>query len=92
VKSAPPVDDAAARRVLAYWDAAFSAGAGERSALLRAAICARLGQLGIALDDARNAQDAEQIATCGAAVAVLVVRAGEEIVIARETERLLGAA
>ncbi|MEA2189136.1 MAG: acetate kinase [Solirubrobacteraceae bacterium] len=70
----------------------FSAGAGERSALLRAAICARLGQLGIALDDVRNGQDAEQIAVCGAAVAVLVVRAGEEIVVARETERLLGAA
>jgi acetate kinase len=70
----------------------FSAGAGERSALLRAAICARLGQLGIALDEARNGQGAEQIAASGAAVAVLVVRAGEEIVVARETARLLGAA
>jgi acetate kinase len=70
----------------------FSAGAGERSALLRAAICARLGQLGVTVDDARNAGDAEQIAVAGAAVAVLVVRAGEEIVVARETAQVLGAA
>lgn len=68
----------------------FSAGAGERSALLRGAICARLGQLGVAIDAARNAQDGEQIAAPGAPVAVLVVRAGEEIVVARETARVVG--
>jgi acetate kinase len=67
----------------------FSAGAGERSALLRSRVCARLGQLGVALDDARNARHAERIEAAGAAVAVLVVRAGEEIVVARETARLL---
>jgi acetate kinase len=70
----------------------FSAGAGERSALLRAAICARLCQLGVAVDEARNASDAERIAAAGAPVAVLVVRAGEEIVIARETAQVLRAA
>ena len=69
----------------------FSAGAGEHSALLRAAICARLSQLGIALDDERNGQHAEQITARGARVAVLVVRAGEEIVVARQTARLLDA-
>jgi acetate kinase len=68
----------------------FSAGAGERSALLRSAICARLGQLGVALDEALNGQHAEQITAPGARVAVLVVPAGEEIVIARETAHVLG--
>lgn len=67
----------------------FTAGAGERSALLRAAICARLGQLGVTLDETRNARHAEQIAVHSAPVAVLVVRAGEEIVVARETASAL---
>ena len=40
---------------------------------------------------ARNAQHAEQIAAAGAPVAVLVVPAGEEIVIARETASVLAA-
>jgi acetate kinase len=70
----------------------FSAGAGERSALLRGAICARLCQLGVTVDDARNAGDGEQIAAAGAAVAVLVVRAGEEIVVARQAAQVLGEA
>ncbi len=70
----------------------FTAGAGERSAAVRQAICARLGQLGVALDEPRNAQHAEQIAAAGAPVAVLVVRAGEEIVIARQTQQALTSA
>jgi acetate kinase len=67
----------------------FTAGAGERSALLRAAICSRLG---IALDGERNARHAEQIAAHGTRVAVLIVEAGEEIVVARQTARLLDTA
>jgi acetate kinase len=67
-----------------------SAGAGERSPALRSAICARLSQLGVMLDVACNARDATRIGAPGAAVAVLVVPAGEEIVIARETARVLG--
>jgi acetate kinase len=67
----------------------FSAGAGERSALLRAAVCARLGQLGVALDGERNTRHAQQIAAPGARVAVLVVHAGEEFVIARDTARVV---
>jgi acetate kinase len=59
--------------------------------VLRGAVCARLGQLGVALDTARKAQGATQIGASGAPVAVLVVRAGEEIVVARETAQLLSA-
>jgi acetate kinase len=68
---------------------AFTAGAGERSASLRAAVCERLGQLGVALDDAGNARVAAQIGAAGAQGAVLVVPAGEEIVNPRETARAL---
>jgi acetate kinase len=67
----------------------FTAGAGERSALLRTQVCTRLAHVGVSLDEPRNAQHAEQIAADGAPVAVLVVPAGEEIVIARQTARLL---
>ena len=69
----------------------FTAGAGERSSLLRANVCARLTHLGVALDVVANAQHEERIAVAGSPVAVLVVAAGEEIVIARETARVLGA-
>jgi acetate kinase len=67
----------------------FSAGAGERSALLRSAICARLGQVGVLLDETANARHAERVAAAGARVAVFVVPAGEETVIARETASVL---
>jgi acetate kinase len=70
----------------------FSAGAGEHSSLLRASICARLVHLGVELDPASNAGHADRISAERAPVAVLVVPAGEEIVIARETARVLGAA
>jgi len=70
----------------------FSAGAGEHCAQLRAEVCERLGQLGVAIDSSRNGRHAEQIAAVGAAVAVLIVPAGEEIVIARDTAGILGAA
>jgi acetate kinase len=67
----------------------FTAGAGEHSARLRTAICARIGHLGVVLDEVANAQDAERIAAAGAPVSVLVVPAGEEMVVARETGRVL---
>jgi acetate kinase len=68
----------------------FSAGAGEHSPLLRADVCARLGHLGVALDAAANERGDERIDATAAPVAVLVVPAGEEIVVARQTQRLLG--
>jgi acetate kinase len=70
----------------------FTAGAGEGSAALRAAVCARLAQLGVGVDATRNAEHAEQIAPPGAAVAVLIVAAGEEIVVARDTATVLDGA
>jgi acetate kinase len=69
----------------------FTAGAGERSSLLRATVCARLEALGVAIDAVRNAGHEERIDDRrGSAAAVLVVPAGEEIVVARQTARLLG--
>ena len=58
----------------------------------RSEVCARLEQLGVSLDEGANARSAEQIAAPGARVAALVVPAGEEVVVARETDRVLGSA
>jgi acetate kinase len=67
----------------------FSGGAGEGSALLRASVCGRLEQLGVTLDAVLNNRCAGLISAAGAAVDVLVVPAGEEIVIARQAAQLL---
>jgi acetate kinase len=69
----------------------FTAGIGERAAGVRSAICSRLAFLGVRLDEDANARadgDAE-ISPPAAGVAVRVVVAREDVVIARETRRVL---
>jgi acetate kinase len=72
---------------------AFTGGAGEGSPRLRAEAARRLGFLGVAIDDARNisAEPDADVSAAGAAVRTLVVRAREEIVIARAVRRALAA-
>jgi len=70
----------------------FTAGIGENQVEVRAAICARLDQLGIRLDPEKNAQvRAEEavISADDARVKVLVIPTNEELVVAREVRRLL---
>ena len=70
----------------------FTAGIGENRAELRAAICANLDQLGIVLDTEKNAATRATEAIISAAnsrVKVLVIPTNEELVVARETKRLL---
>ncbi len=72
---------------------AFAAGVGEHSATLRAAVCADLRFLGLHLDPARNEAgpvDAD-IAEAGSPARILVIHTREELQIAREVRRLLGA-
>ncbi len=70
----------------------FTAGIGENTTPLRAAICERLDQLGIVLDPERNAairaQEAE-ISAPASRVRVLVIPTNEELVVAREVKRHL---
>ena len=68
----------------------FTGGIGENSAELRAAVCERLGFLGLRLDPARNAAspaDAD-VAKSDSAVRVLVVRTAEDWEIACECRRM----
>ncbi len=70
----------------------FTAGIGENRAEVRSAVCARLDQLGIELDPVANGRvRAEEavISAAGSRVRVMVIPTNEELVVARETWRLL---
>ena len=67
----------------------FTAGIGERSPEIRARICARLGLLGVALDEDANAASATWIDADGAGPHVLVIPTDEERMIALATLALL---
>ena len=64
----------------------FTAGIGENSTAIRAAICARLEWLGLRLDKAANAAGATRISAPDSAVEVLVIATDEEAMIARHTQ------
>ena len=69
----------------------FTAGIGENSPVMRSRIAARLQWLGITLDEEKNAAGApdSDISTAGSPVRVLIVPTDEEVMIARETMKLL---
>jgi acetate kinase len=69
----------------------FTAGIGEHDAALRAAIAARLGWLGVAIDAQANERHAERIDASLSDVAVFVIPTDEESVIAGEALDLLAA-
>ena len=69
----------------------FTAGIGENDAAMRSKICAYLGYLGIAINEAANAKRGEEIviSTEDSKVNVLVIPTNEELAIARETVALV---
>jgi acetate kinase len=71
---------------------AFAGGIGENAWRVREAICRDMEFLGIALDDAKNHERASSdrvISAANSKVAVMVVYTNEEIIVARETVRVL---
>ena len=73
----------------------FSGGIGENSVSLRAAVCRDAAWLGVRLDSAANAAAARgvrRISTADSKVAVWVVPANEELMIARHALELVEAA
>ncbi len=73
----------------------FTAGIGERSPILRQAICEGLAGLGVRLDPAKNRRVISEEAFIHAPasrVKVLVIPTREEYMIARETERVVSKA
>ena len=69
----------------------FTGGIGEHQPRTRAAICVRLGWLGVKLDHAANGANATSISATDSAVAVLVIPANEEQQIASDVVHLLTA-
>ncbi len=71
----------------------FSGGIGENSAAIRSRICRGLGALGLELDEARNAACtdacAHVISTDSSRLQAWVIPTDEELLIARDTARLL---
>lgn len=70
----------------------FTAGVGENSPTLRKAICTNLTFLGVELDEQANAarsSEDRRISTERSPVQVLVIPTNEELVIARDTHRLI---
>jgi acetate kinase len=72
---------------------AFTGGVGERAAEIRARAVQGLEFLGLAIDPERNESAADgdaEISAEGARAATLVLRAREDVEIARQTRRVLG--
>jgi len=67
----------------------FTAGVGEHSSFVRAAVCGRLAHLGVELDADANARGDAEIGAVESAVRVVVVHAREDVVIARAVRALL---
>lgn len=67
----------------------FTAGIGERSATIRSAICARLGWLGLQIDNTANAAGQSRIAAPGSAIDVRVIATNEEAMIASHTRDII---
>lgn len=70
----------------------FTAGVGENSPVLRQAVCSQLTFMGVRLDKVANAAPGSEdrvISTEDSAVAVMVIPTNEELMIARDTYRVI---
>ncbi|MWV44672.1 acetate/propionate family kinase [Paenibacillus sp. HJL G12] len=70
----------------------FTAGVGENSVVLRKKVCENLTYLGVELDEELNeirSGEPRRISTANSKVQVLVVPTNEELVIARDTNRIV---
>jgi len=71
----------------------FTAGIGENSGPVRAAVCAHLAGIGVALDDGRNMahRGIGPVSSPSSRIPVWVIPTNEELMIARETYNLMQA-
>ncbi len=67
----------------------FTAGIGEHSVLVRAALCAKLSWLGVKLDEEANRSGGPRISGPDSAVSVWVIPTNEELMIAQHTLALI---
>ena len=67
----------------------FTAGIGEHSAPVRAALCAKLSWLGVKLDERANTSGEQRISAPDSGVSVWVIPTNEELMIAQHTVALI---
>ena len=67
----------------------FTAGIGEHSAPVRAALCANMAWLGVRLDEQANETNGPRISAPGSGVSVWVIPTNEELMIAQHTLSLV---
>jgi acetate kinase len=67
----------------------FTAGIGENSDRVRAALCHKLAWLGVTLDERANSSGGPRISTPDSAVSVWVIPTNEELMIAQHTLALI---
>ncbi|MFY9656431.1 MAG: hypothetical protein WAK01_07575 [Methylocystis sp.] len=67
----------------------FTAGIGENSVPIRAALCAKMRSLGVKLDERANAVGGPRISSMDSKVSVWVIPTNEELMIAQHTLALL---
>jgi acetate kinase len=67
----------------------FTAGIGERAAVIRERVCRDAGWLGVQLDEAANAKGGPRISAVASRVSAWVVPTNEELMIARQTQRMM---
>ena len=67
----------------------FTAGIGEHSAPVRAALCAKLAWLGVAIDEPANLSGGPRISAPNSRVSVWVIPTNEELMIAQHTLALV---
>ncbi len=68
----------------------FTGGIGENSRLIRHRVCQDMDVFGLAIDETKNAANAQDISAAGARCRVMVLPTNEESMIARETAVLIG--
>ena len=69
----------------------FTAGIGEHSVPVRAALCDKLAWLGVKLDQPANASNGPRISTVDSDVSAWVIPTNEELMIAQHTQTLVNA-
>ena len=67
----------------------FTAGIGEHSAPVRAALCGKLAWLGVKLDEQANDSNGPRISTSDSSISVWVIPTDEELMIAQYTMALV---
>ena len=67
----------------------FTGGIGEKSPIVRNAVCKELAYLGLEIDEEKNSKNATEISSVNSKVKVFVIKTNEELEMVREAKRLL---